>query len=150
MTEYHGLKSTLYKNTNGKQMNMDIETSITRFNYYCGFGADGTLLHTAVSSNFVGYVELLLKDEFDPNIKNRAIMQDTPVSLAKQNNHMAILPLLEDAINSKNGESKESEEKETEIEAMDMKSLSLRYDVTYIFVFTLPFSFCLFCFFPII
>ena len=79
MKEFYDLERTLYKN------------SKKQFNYYRIYLNVGTLLHaihSAVSHNFVGYVELLLKSGFDPNKKNKAGSFDedgeTPVSLIAQ------------------------------------------------------------------
>ena len=95
----------------------EVNIELNGFNYYCGVGSDGTLLHGAACQSFVGYVELLLKNGFDPNMKSRHEDELTPVLTAKQEKQRAILSLLE-----------ESEEKQQE--DMDMQSLSLRYDVT--------------------
>ena len=138
MKEYYGLKNTVYKNW--KQLNMQLN----QFNYYGANKKNGTLLHSAVSCGFGGYVELLLKDGFDPNSINRH--EYTSRRLAKRYNNVLILSLLGDAVKNENTESKEDEIQEEK--EMDMRSLSLRYDVMYILFFTsfLLFFFCLFWF----
>ena len=122
MKEYHGLQNTLYSNL--KQVNIELN----RFNYYHCNDSDGILLYSAVCHNFVGYVELLLKIGFDPNVKigYRHSWDTTMVSFVKQMNNLLMLSLFEDAI--KNNQENENKQ---ETERMDAKSLSLRYDVMY-------------------
>ena len=126
MKEYHELQSTLYQDS----QRLKIETN--RLNYFCADRSDGTLLHGAVDCDFVGYVELLVAHGFDPSTKGRYGEKWTPISIAQEKNRMVILPLLQNTIQSTNKVSKEDEkkeEKEEEEEEMDIKSLSLRYDV---------------------
>ena len=143
MKEYHSLKNTLYKNW--KRVNLELN----RLNYYGGEFEEGTLLHGAVAHNFVGYVELLVKDRSDPNVENK-FSSSTPLGMAQRFNYLPIISSFDDVINNDdNKEKKENEEKDTAQEEMDMQSLSLRYDVmyTYVFCFNLIFlfffSFCL-------
>ena len=116
MREYYELSKRLYENF-----------GMNRFNYYCSYDFDGTLLHNGVHNHYVGYIELLLADGFDPNMKNRYALQNTPIFLARGPNEMVILSLLQDVNKSDSKENKENKESE---EKMEMGSLSLRYDVT--------------------
>ena len=60
-----------------------------------------------VNHNFVGYVQLLLKDGLDPKMKNKhGYAQQTPISLAKRENRLLILSLFQVEISSDNTESK--------------------------------------------
>ena len=135
MKEYHELQNTVYEN------HKQVKIELNRFNYYCANRMDGTLLHCAAGRNFIGYVELLLKDRFDTNMQNRHQREETPVSLAKHANNVLILSLLGHSIQCDNKEKNtnlkwdDAKEKETEKETsqekeeeMDVQSLSLRYD----------------------
>ena len=119
------MKNTLYESSD------ELKIELNRFNYYCMYKCDGTLLNCAVSCNFVGYVELLLRNGFDPNTKKSKY---TPVELAKQANYIPILSLLEDVIESDNKEMKGDDENEGKEEDMNLRSLSLRYHVTFVCV----------------
>ena len=141
--EYYQLKNTLFEfeqaNTGEKKEKeleenviMIISISLNRFNYYCNYIYDGSLLHRAVVDNFDGYVELLLKDAFDANMPNKS--KWTPISLAKKENRLLILSLLKNST-SQDNDSKENqankENKENkENKGMNLRSLALRYDVT--------------------
>ena len=134
MKEYYRLKNTLYHISND-----DLNIQLRRFNYHCNYSWDGSLLHIAVKNNFMGYVELLLEQGFDAAMKNRHKYQETPISIGKSNNFLAIVFPLEESAIRKDNERKEYEEKESEKrkgKGMDSTSLSLRYNVKCYFVFS--------------
>ena len=130
MKEYYGLKNALDENL--KRVNIQLN----RFNYY-----GGTLLHGATYCNFVGYAELLLKDGFDPNMKDRSDKNRTPVSIAQDIDNGFLMKSLfnEYCENEYDNDSKEC--KEYEEATMSLGSFSLRYDVCVLYMF-----FCIFFF----
>ena len=142
MKEYYKFKNTMYD----YKMKKNLSTELHRFNYYCYNEWDGSLIHCAVYNNFVGYVELLLKNGFDPYMTSRysrAAGGNTPVSLAKEKHLVIVLSLFEDVNIKYSKETKQNEkyegkenetgkekekEKENGLNVMNMQSLSLRYD----------------------
>ena len=127
MKEYYGLYLENTVDKNFKQVNIQLN----QFNYYYPdyFGGGGTLLHSAVYRNFVGYTELLLKDGFDPNMNNRR--NKTPVSLAQDKGFLMKSLFSEDKKRDEDGKNEKEKENENEKGQMNVRSLSLRYDVCF-------------------
>ena len=120
MKEYSGLKNTF--DDNFKKENR----KLNQFNYYYDVWR-GTLLHGAVYGDFVGYAELLLKDGFDPNMKNRHKYHKTPVAAAQDGGFLMKCVFNEYSKSDHDKDSKEDCSEKEEL-SMNVGSLSLKYD----------------------
>ena len=93
--EYYYLRNTTY------DINIDIESTtknarhLRYFNFFDAYyRSDGTLLHSATEYNMQHYVELLLKDKFDYEQKNRrggGEYASTPLGIAERHTFHSIL-----------------------------------------------------------
>ena len=112
---------------------------LNNINYCCQSDhCDGTLLHIAVYCKFSRFVSLLLKDGFNPNVKNRQIPQQhkTPQEIAQRENHFEIVSLFDKwNINNKSinrgvtvTETKENNNENNGRNDMDSASLEVRYN----------------------
>ena len=87
---------------------------------------DGTLLHVYCFHEWPFLVEVLLKDGFDCNIKNKSKKQLTPLKISQEYNQDSILKTMERmGVNTSN---KLNDSTDDEKQLMDDKSFEIRYN----------------------
>ena len=109
--------------------------NLTILNYFDYEDYNGTVLHFAVIKNYYYYCQILIKNGFNPKLRNVAKASNggrsfskTPINMAKQRGYLAILELLSQSQLQSQSSNNESNWNSSNNGNSDDKSIAIRYD----------------------